>query len=62
MIILYISKNQQKTYEKNSCSISFINFYTKINAQEYFPNNGVQNRNNNYTALSMPKIFVTQHK
>ena len=32
----------------------------KINAQEYFPNNeSVQNRNNNFTALTNVKIFVT---
>ena len=33
---------------------------SKINAQEYFPNNeSVQNRNNNFTALTNVKIFVT---
>lgn len=35
-------------------------FIPKINAQEYFPNNeSVQNKNNNYTAFTNAKIFVT---
>jgi hypothetical protein len=34
-----------------------INFYTKINAQEYFPNNeSVQNKNNNFTAFTNAKM------
>ena len=32
----------------------------KVDAQEYFPNNeSVQNKNNNYTAFTNAKIFVT---
>ena len=35
-------------------------FIPKIDAQEYFPNNeSVQNKNNNYTAFTNAKIFVT---
>ncbi|MBC5842572.1 amidohydrolase family protein [Flavobacterium sp. F-380] len=35
-------------------------FIPKINAQEYFPNNeSIQNKNNNYTAFTNAKIFVT---
>jgi hypothetical protein len=38
-------------------------FIPKINAQEYFPNNeSIQSKNNNYTAFTNAKIFVTQHK
>jgi imidazolonepropionase-like amidohydrolase len=35
-------------------------FIPKINAQEYFPNNeSVQNKNNNFTAFTNAKIYVT---
>jgi imidazolonepropionase-like amidohydrolase len=35
-------------------------FITAINAQDYFPNNeSVQNKNNNFTALTNAKIYVT---
>ncbi|MFB0909912.1 MAG: amidohydrolase family protein [Flavobacterium sp.] len=35
-------------------------FIPKINAQEYFPNNeSVQNKNNNFTAFTNAKIFVS---
>ena len=35
-------------------------FISKIDAQEYFPNNeSVQNKNNNFTAFTNAKIFVT---
>jgi hypothetical protein len=35
-------------------------FIPKIDAQEYFPNNeSIQNKNNNYTAFTNAKIFVT---
>ena len=35
-------------------------FITAINAQEYFPNNeSVQNKNDNFTALTNAKIYVT---
>ena len=35
-------------------------FIPKINAQEYFPNNeSIQSKNNNYTAFTNAKIFVT---
>ncbi|WP_413998637.1 amidohydrolase family protein [Flavobacterium sp. W1B] len=35
-------------------------FISKIDAQEYFPNNeGIQNKNSNYTAFTNAKIFVT---
>ena len=35
-------------------------FINKIDAQEYFPNNeSVQNKNNNFTAFTNAKIFVT---
>jgi imidazolonepropionase-like amidohydrolase len=35
-------------------------FMSKMNAQEYFPNNeSVQNKNNNFTAFTNAKIFVT---
>ncbi|WP_310557111.1 amidohydrolase family protein [Flavobacterium sp.] len=35
-------------------------FISETNAQEYFPNNeSVQNKNNNFTALTNAKIFIT---
>ena len=35
-------------------------FISKINAQEYFPNNeSVQNKNNNYAVFTSAKIYVT---
>ena len=35
-------------------------FFSKINAQEYFPNNeSVQNKNNNYIAFTNAKIYVS---
>jgi hypothetical protein len=41
-------------------SLIFLFSILKIDAQEYFPNNeSVQNKNNNYTAFTNAKIFVT---
>ena len=41
-------------------SLLFLFSILKIDAQEYFPNNeSVQNKNNNYTAFTNAKIFVT---
>ncbi|MCF8320531.1 MAG: amidohydrolase family protein [Flavobacterium sp.] len=41
-------------------SLLFLFGILKIDAQEYFPNNeSVQNKNNNYTAFTNAKIFVT---
>ena len=35
-------------------------FMPKMNAQDYFPNNeSVQNKNNNFTAFTNAKIYVT---
>jgi hypothetical protein len=37
---------------KRIVALIFLLIFTKINAQEYFPNNeSVQNKNNNFTAL-----------
>ena len=46
---------------KKTIFLLFLSFFIpKINAQEYFPNNeSVQNKNNNFTALTNVKIFVT---
>ena len=46
---------------KKTILLLFLSFFIpKTNAQEYFPNNeSVQNKNNNFTALTNAKIFVT---
>ncbi|WP_309609642.1 amidohydrolase family protein [Flavobacterium sp.] len=46
---------------KKTIFLLFLSFFIpKITAQEYFPNNeSVQNKNNNFTALTNVKIFVT---
>jgi imidazolonepropionase-like amidohydrolase len=57
---IHLAKTNKKPMKRIVALIFLLIFIPKINAQEYFPNNeGVQNRNNNYTAFINAKIFVT---
>ena len=57
---IHLVKTNKEPMKRIVALIFLLIFIPKINAQEYFPNNeSVQNKNNNFTAFTNAKIFVS---
>ena len=57
---ILLVKTNKEPMKRIVALIFLLIFIPKINAQEYFPNNeSVQNKNNNFTAFTNAKIFVS---